>query len=64
MIRSSATVKQREFLATECFRLQAACRLLEEGYMPVTEIGQLCGLGSGSYFGKVFREAFRCTPQS
>ena len=41
-----------------------ACRLLEEGRMPVTEIGQLCGLGSGSYLGKVFREAFRCTPQS
>ena len=45
-------------------RLQAACRLLEEGRMPVTEIGQLCGLGSSSYFGKVFREAFGCTPQS
>lgn len=44
------------------YRLQKACRMLAEGREPVTEIGAACGLGSSSYFGKVFREAFGCSP--
>lgn len=44
------------------YRLQQACRLLRENRLSVTEIGQLCGLGSSSYFGKTFREAVGCTP--
>ena len=44
------------------YRLQQACRLLQKDKVSVTAIGQLCGLGSGSYFGKTFREAMGCTP--
>ncbi len=44
------------------YRLQQACRLLLETKAPVTEVGQLSGLGSSSYFGKTFRDAMGCTP--
>lgn len=44
------------------YRLREACRLLRENRASVTEIGQLCGLGSSSYFGKTFRDAMGCTP--
>lgn len=44
------------------YRLQQACRLLRETGMSVTEVGQRCGLGSSSYFGKTFRDAMGCTP--
>lgn len=44
------------------YRLQAACQMLAKGQEPVTVIGHACGLGSSSYFGKVFREYMRCTP--
>lgn len=43
-------------------RLQRAGELLCRTELPVTEIGYACGLGSGSYFGKQFRERFGCTP--
>ena len=44
-------------------RIQIACRMLAEDTHSITEIAYLCGLGSGSYFGKLFREAKGCTPQ-
>lgn len=44
------------------YRLQKACQLLARTREPITEIAYSCGLGSGSYFGKVFREAFGCSP--
>lgn len=44
------------------YRLQTACRMLAEGKESVTAISHACGLGSSSYFGKVFREYARCTP--
>ncbi len=44
------------------YRLQAACRMLLAGQDSVTAIGHACGLGSSSYFGKVFREATGHTP--
>ena len=44
------------------YRLQMACRMLARGQESVTTIGQSCGLGSSSYFGKVFREYMGCTP--
>lgn len=44
------------------YRLQNACRLLLRSRESITEISQLCGLGSSSYFGKTFREQFGCTP--
>ena len=43
-------------------RLQAACQLLTKTNMPVTQIGYACAMGSGSYFGKLFREQFGCSP--
>ena len=39
-----------------------ACRLLRETQRSVSEIGYTCGLGSSSYFGKVFREVTGSTP--
>lgn len=44
------------------YRLQMACQMLARGQDSVTEIAQACGLGSSSYFGKLFREYANCTP--
>ena len=44
------------------YRLQAACRMLATGDESITWIGSACGLGSSSYFGKLFREHIGCTP--
>ena len=44
------------------YRLQMACQMLGETRASVTEISHACGLGSSSYFGKVFREYMKCTP--
>ena len=44
------------------YRLQMACQMLSSTDCPLAEIGQACGLGSSSYFGKVFREEIGCTP--
>lgn len=44
------------------YRLQAACQMLARGRESVTAISHACGLGSSSYFGKVFREYAHCTP--
>lgn len=44
------------------YRLQQACLLLREGRLSITEVGQRCGLGSSSYFGKIFWDAMGCTP--
>lgn len=44
------------------YRLQMACRMLAGGRETVTAVSHACGLGSGSYFGKVFREYAGCTP--
>lgn len=44
------------------YRLQTACQMLVNTTDSVTQIAYRCGLGSSSYFGKVFREAYHCTP--
>lgn len=44
------------------YRLRQACRQLVNTNESVTRIAYSCGLGSSSYFGKVFRERFGCTP--
>lgn len=44
------------------YRLQKACQMLTKGRESVTEVSHACGLGSSSYFGKVFREYAGCTP--
>lgn len=43
-------------------RLQSACRLLLETDTPVTEIAQLCELGSSSYFGRLLRQETGLSP--
>ncbi len=45
------------------FRIQKACIMLENSDKSMTDISQSCGLGSSSYFGKVFREYMGCTPK-
>lgn len=44
------------------YRLSMACSLLSKSQESITYISQVCGLGSSSYFGKVFREYTGCTP--
>lgn len=44
------------------YRLQKACHMLTESSESITAIGQVCGLGNNSYFGKMFRENKGCTP--
>ena len=47
---------------TTTYRLQIACQMLAKGQEPITVISHECGLGSSSYFGKVFREYAHCSP--
>lgn len=74
-IAAAAFLSERECFRTfrEClhttpaeyiksYRLRQACRLLQESKASITEVGQRCGLGSSSFFGKTFREAMGCTP--
>ena len=44
------------------YRLRKACQRLAETDEPITQIAYSCGLGSSSYFGKLFREHYGCTP--
>ena len=44
------------------YRLRKACQRLAETDESITQIAYSCGLGSSSYFGKLFREHFRSTP--
>lgn len=45
------------------YRLQKACHMLIESSQSITAMGQACGFGSNSYFGKIFRENLGDTPQ-
>lgn len=44
------------------YRLRKACQCLTETDEQITQIAYNCGLGSSSYFGKLFREHFGSTP--
>ena len=44
------------------YRLRKACMELIETEKSITEIASDCGFGSSSYFGKLFREHFNCSP--
>ena len=44
------------------YRLRKACQRLSESDESITQIAYNCGLGSSSYFGKLFREHFGCSP--
>ena len=43
-------------------RLKEAAHKLVDTRDPITQIGYACGLGAPSYFGKLFREQYGCTP--
>lgn len=60
VFRSCLHMTPSEYMTS--YRLQNACRMLTEGHESVTGIGQACGLGSSSYFGKTFRTHIGCTP--
>ena len=45
------------------YRIQIASQMLISTEKTITEIGQACGLGSSSYFGKVFKAKMGCTPE-
>ncbi len=60
VFRSCLHMTPAEYIKS--YRLQMACRMLARGNEPITAVGQACGLGSSSYFGKVFREYTHCTP--
>ena len=44
------------------YRLRKACQKLVETNDPITQVAYSCGLGSSSYFGKLFRGRFGCSP--
>ena len=44
------------------YRLRKACAMLTETTESITQIAYNSGLGNSSYFGKMFREHFGCTP--
>lgn len=44
------------------YRLQMACQRLATGHESLTGISHSCGLGSSSYFAKVFKDEFDCSP--
>lgn len=44
------------------YRIQQACRMLAHTTRPVAAVAGMCGLGSASHFGQVFRAAMGCTP--
>ena len=45
------------------YRLQMACHMLAKGQETITFIGYASGLGSSSYFGKIFHEEYGCSPK-
>ncbi len=45
------------------YRLHKSCDLLSHTSLSITEIGTACGFDSSSYFGKVFRKKFGCSPR-
>lgn len=44
------------------YRLQKACEMLTGSNESITQIAVDCGMGTSSYFGKVFAESYGCTP--
>ena len=44
------------------YRLQKACQMLVKTNESITQIAYTCGIGSSSYFGKIFRDQFGCSP--
>ena len=60
LFRENLHISPLEYITD--YRLRRACQRLAETDAPITQIAYDCGFGSGSYFGKLFRERFHCTP--
>ena len=60
LFRSNLHMSPLEYI--QSFRLQQSAQLLLETDAPITQIALACGFGSSSYFGKLFRSCFGCTP--
>ena len=45
-------------------RLELACRLLRNSYLPVTEVAASCGYADANYFSRIFRKKFSCSPRA
>ncbi len=45
-------------------RLERACRLLEEGALPVAEVAARSGFADAHYFSRLFRRRHGCTPSA
>ena len=44
-------------------RIRAACRMLHQTEMPISDIAVACGFRTGSYFTQVFQEAMGTAPK-
>lgn len=62
LFQSRLSLTPIEYLTS--YRLQMACNLLAESEASVSAIGHACGLGSSSYFGRVFRSSIGCSPSA
>jgi len=45
------------------YRLERACRCLDDPRCSVTDVAFRCGFSSSSHFATAFRQRFRCSPQ-
>ena len=46
------------------YRFKAAAEMIRNSMAPLTEISELCGFGSYSYFSKAFKQHFGVSPNS
>ncbi|MDD3153820.1 MAG: helix-turn-helix domain-containing protein [Victivallaceae bacterium] len=60
IFRSSYSISLKEFLLTT--RLERARDMLLDGSLNASEAAEQCGFRDASYFGRVFRKRYGCTP--
>ncbi len=60
IFRDNLNTTPQEYIRN--YRIQKACELLANSKSSIAEIGYKCGLGSSSYFGKVFKDIMDSTP--
>lgn len=60
LFKQEMKVTLKQYLSN--YRLERAKKLLEQGYMKVTEIAERCGYANANYFAKVFRDSTGMTP--
>ena len=60
LFRSSLQTTARKYITD--LRLEKACKMLNFSEISIAQIAEQCGFTSHSYFTKVFRKNFGCTP--